>query len=71
MVYMRLKIEYGPVKQSDIIVFEKTNSNYITSQIEDLDYDLAISKDVLEHIINPEHAINEIWKKIKKGGFSI
>ena len=39
------------------------------SMIEDLDYDLAISKDVLEHIINPEHAIKEIWKKIKKGGF--
>ena len=39
------------------------------SMLQDMSFDLAISKDVLEHIYNPEHTINEIWKKIKKGGF--
>ena len=37
--------------------------------LDDLSFDLVISKDVLEHLVNPEHAINQMWKKIKKGGY--
>ena len=44
-------------------------SNNKLSMLKDLDYDLVVSKDVLEHVLNPEYAFRQFWNKIKKGGY--
>ncbi len=44
-------------------------SNNELSMIQDLDYDLVVSKDVLEHVLDPQYAFRQFWKKIKIGGY--
>ena len=37
--------------------------------VKDLDFDLVISKDVLEHVLNPQYAFRQFWNKIRIGGY--
>lgn len=39
------------------------------SMVDDLDFDFVVSKDTLEHVVDPKYSLDQIWKKIKIGGY--
>ena len=65
--------EHG-LKLSKTRGFDETHlvddfSNDELSMVKDLDFDLVVSKDVLEHVLNPQYAFKQFWNKIKIGGY--
>jgi len=45
--------------------------NFPLDMIEDDSYDVAISLEVIEHIVQAEHLISEVYKKLRPGGVYI